>query len=54
MGYQEEDGSSISLTDKQIETVKNYIEKNQVKNMDVVDAYNYMQTKTNHLVAEAE
>lgn len=54
MGYQEEDGSSISLTDEQIEKVKNYISKNQVRDMDVIDVYDYMKSQQKMSSMEAE
>lgn len=42
-GFNEEDGSSISLTDEQIQAVEQYVLENEVENMDVREAYAHMQ-----------
>lgn len=44
-GYDPEDGSSISLTDKQIDDVLKYIDKNKVENMDFDMAFCALQAK---------
>ena len=38
-GYNPEDGSTISLTDEQIEVVSKYLKKNHVQKMDMQMAY---------------
>lgn len=45
VGYNPEDGSSISLTDEQIEKVIDYIDKNQVQDMDFHEAFERLQEK---------
>ena len=45
VGYNPEDGSSISLTDEQIEKVMDYIDKNQVQDMDFHEAFERLQEK---------
>lgn len=52
-GYDPMTGDSISLTDKQIEKVMKYIDKNQVKNMDFASAFMLMKAQQRH-EAESE
>ncbi len=44
-GFNEEDGSTIGLTDKQVKSVMDYIEENKVFRMDPSMAYYAMQEK---------
>lgn len=44
-GFNSNSGSSISLTDEQIEIVSKYIEKNHVQNMDIQSAYYLLKVK---------
>lgn len=46
-GYNPEDGSTISLTDKQIELASKYLEKNHVQKMDMQMAYYTMLAQEN-------
>ena len=46
-GYNPEDGSTISLTDEQIEVVSKYLEKNHVQKMDMQMAYYTMLAQEN-------
>lgn len=43
-GFNEEDGSTVSLNANQIEAVMDYIDKNNVQNMDPATAYYLMQS----------
>lgn len=53
-GFDEEDGSTVSLNDNQIEAVMDYIDKNNVQNMDPATAYYLMQSlkKENDILKE--
>lgn len=53
-GYNEEDGSSISLTDEQIDAVKKYIVQNEVRAMTLAEAYVYMKSKSSYSQKEME
>lgn len=44
-GFNEEDGSTVSLTDEQVKSVMDYIDKNKVFRMDPAMAYYAMQEK---------
>ena len=46
-GYNPEDGSTISLTDEQIELASKYLEKNHVQKMDMQMAYYTMLAQEN-------
>lgn len=46
-GYNPEDGSTISLTDEQIELASKYLEKNHVQKMDMEMAYYTMLAQEN-------
>lgn len=43
-GFDEEDGSTVSLNANQIKSVMDYIDKNNVQNMDPATAYYLMQS----------
>lgn len=53
-GYNEEDGSSISLTDEQIEAVQEYVSANEVQNMNVREAYFFMKQREYLSKSQAE
>lgn len=46
VGYNPEDGSSISLTDEQVEKVLDYVRENAVDGMDYASAFHLMRCKS--------
>lgn len=53
MGYEPLEGDSISLTDKQIEEVKEFVRTHEVQNMSIAEAY-YGMKAVQAMTSEAE
>lgn len=53
MGYEPQEGDSISLTDKQIEEVKEFVRTHEVQNMSIAEAY-YGMKAVQAMTSEAE
>lgn len=53
MGYEPKEGDCISLTDKQIEEVKEFVRTHEVQNMSIAEAY-YGMKAVQAMTSEAE